>query len=129
MLHPQTVTLENLQHLPPTTVQVSFQTDKGVVSGNFTGALLLTVLSDAGPIDAVGKNTFLRHVYIVSGSDGYAVALSQGEIDPRFAGESAILAYAKDGKALATSEGIRLVIPGDKHGGRAARNVVSIEVR
>jgi DMSO/TMAO reductase YedYZ molybdopterin-dependent catalytic subunit len=125
--HPETLTLGSLQKLPPTTVQASLMTDKGALAGSFTGALLVTVLKAAGPIDDPGKNAYLRHVYIVTASDGYAVALSQGEIDPSFGGEPAILAWAKDGKPLDT--GIRLIIPTDKRAARAVRDVTSIEVR
>jgi hypothetical protein len=119
----------NLQKLAATTVQVSLMTDKGTLAASYTGALLLSVLANAGPVDEAGKNAYLRHTFLVTGRDGYAVALSQGEIDPRYGGEQAILAYAKDGKLLDESEGIRLVVPNDKHGGRAVRDVVAIEVR
>jgi len=124
--HPSTLTAEDLQKLPATTVPTSFQTDKGVESASYTGALLWTVLANAAPVDAAGKNARLRHVFLVKGSDGYVIALSQGELDPMFENKPVILAYAKDGKPL---DGIRLIVPGDKHGGRAVRDVVSIDVQ
>jgi DMSO/TMAO reductase YedYZ molybdopterin-dependent catalytic subunit len=127
--HPATVTAEDLQKLPPVTVPISFQTDKGVESATYTGALLWTVMTNAAPVDAAGKNARLRHTALVTGSDGYAVSLSEGEIDPMFEGKSVILAYAKDGKPLDPSGSIRLVVPGDKHGGRAVRDVVRIDVQ
>jgi hypothetical protein len=37
-----------------------------------------------------------------------------------------IVAYAEDGKPL---DGLRLIVPGDKHGGRAVKDVVHIEVK
>jgi Oxidoreductase molybdopterin binding domain len=123
--HPMTLTVADLQKLPATTVPISFMTDKGQESASYTGALLLTVIGNAAPIDGPGKNAKLRHTYLVTASDGYAVALSQGEIDPNFEGKSVILAYQKDGKPT----GIRLIIPGDKHGGRAVRDVVKIDVQ
>jgi DMSO/TMAO reductase YedYZ molybdopterin-dependent catalytic subunit len=124
--HPSTLTAEDLQKLPATTVPTSFQTDKGVESASYTGALLWTVLAHASPIDAAGKNARLRHVFLVKGSDGYVISLSEGELDPMFENKSIILAYAKDGKPI---DGIRLVVPGDKHGGRAVRDVVGIDVQ
>ncbi|HEX4081153.1 MAG TPA: hypothetical protein VHX61_19995 [Rhizomicrobium sp.] len=48
--------------------------------------------------------------------------------NPDFEGKNVILAYAKDGK-LAPADGIRLIVPGDHHGGRDVRDVVTIEVR
>jgi len=123
--HPGPVTIADLQKLPATSVPVSFATDKGPEGATYTGALLWTVIGNAGPIDAPGKNTKLRHTYLVTASDGYAVALSEGELDPNFEGKSVILAYEKDGKPA----GIRLIVPGDKHGGRAVRDVVKIDVQ
>jgi len=123
--HPTTLTVADLQKLPAATVPIAFITDKGQESASYTGALLLTVIGKAAPIDGPGKNAKLRHTYLVTASDGYAVAISQGEIDPNFEGKPVILAYAKDGK----STGIRLIVPGDKHGGRAVRDVVKIDVQ
>ena len=123
--HPGPVTVADLQKLPATTVSISFSTGKGPESASYTGALLWTMISNAAPIDAPGKNSSLRHTYLVTASDGYAVALSQGEIDPRFEGKPVILAYAKDGKP----SGIRLIVPGDKMGGRAVYDVVKIDVQ
>jgi hypothetical protein len=86
----------------------------------------LTLVGDAVPIDGGGKNVRLRRSLSVTGRDGYAVALSFGELDPDFEGKQIVLAYAKDGKALET---IQLVVPGDRRGGRAVRDVVSVDVR
>ncbi|HTW33080.1 MAG TPA: hypothetical protein VMD53_00575 [Rhizomicrobium sp.] len=123
--HPGRATVADLRKLPATTVTISFMTDKGQESATYTGALLWTVLGNAAPIDGPGKNARLRHTYLVTASDGCAVALSEGEIDPNFEAKSVILAYEKDGKP----SGIRLIVPGDKHGGRAVRDVVKIEVQ
>jgi DMSO/TMAO reductase YedYZ molybdopterin-dependent catalytic subunit len=124
---PETLTLQDLQKLPLTTVSVSFETDKGSESATYAGALFWTAVSAAAPIDSAGKNTRIRHTFLVSGRDGYAAALSEGEIDPKLEGKSVILAYEKDGKPL--TDGIRLTIPGDHHGARAVRDVVRIDVQ
>ena len=127
--HPQDVTLADLQKMPPVTVSVAFTTDKGTLKGKFTGALLSTVIAGAQPEDEPGKNAYLRHVYVIRARDGYAVALSQGEIDPRYGNETAILAYAQDGKPLGADDAVRLIVASDKHGGRAVRGVTAIDVR
>ena len=126
--NPHEVTLEELQRLPPTSVQISFLTGHGPEAGTFTGALLWRILNDAVLIDGPGKNARLRHIIIVTGRDGYSVALSLGELDPDFEGKAVILAYSKDGNRLRPSDGIRLVVPNDRHGGRAVRDVVAIAV-
>jgi hypothetical protein len=126
---PTQISAADLATRPATTVSVSFQTDRGPESARYTGALLWTLIADAGPVNVPGKNTQLRHTILVTGRDGYAVALAIGEIDPHYEGKSVLLAYAKDGRPLGPDDGIRLVVPGDQHGGRAVRDVVSVELR
>jgi len=125
--HPTTLTAADLEKLPAAYVTISLGT--GPQSAKYTGALLWTVLGNAGPIDAPGKNAKLRHTYLITAGDGYAVSLSEGEIDPDFEGKSVLLAYAKDGKPIDPADGIRLIVPGDKKGGRAVRGVVKIDVQ
>jgi hypothetical protein len=50
-----------------------------------------------------------------------------GRDRPDFGGKPALLAYRRNDEAPAEM-GFRLVMPGDKHGGRYVRDVVSIEV-
>ncbi|HEY5336913.1 MAG TPA: hypothetical protein VIJ85_01815 [Rhizomicrobium sp.] len=116
----------DLRKLPPTTVSLSQLTDHGDVSSSFTGPLLWTILDSAGWVNGAEKNAYIRHTILVTGKDGYAAALSEGEIDPKLEGKQVILAYAQDGKPL---DAPRLVVPGDVHAARGVHDVVSIEVR
>ncbi|HEY2834920.1 MAG TPA: hypothetical protein VGI89_00025 [Rhizomicrobium sp.] len=72
------------------------------------------------------NNAALGHVVIVTADDGYAVALSFGELDPNYGGAVPILATDCGGEALGAP---RLIIPSDKYAGRAVRGVVKLEVR
>jgi hypothetical protein len=54
--------------------------------------------------------------------------LAIGELDPHYEGKSVILAYA-GGDPPASAAQLRLVVPGDVHGGRSVRDVAAIEVR
>src|SRR5262245_3387106 len=116
-----------LRSLPAVTIDVSFETSQGKKSGSFTGVLLWALLEKAGTVDAPGKNARLRHTLLVAGRDGYVAALALGEIDPHYEGKQAILAYA-GGEPPATFAWLRLVVPGDAHGGRSVRDIESIEV-
>jgi len=118
--------LDGLKALPPISVTVVQQTHAGTVSANFKGALLWTVIDNAGWVDGPEKNAYLRHTVLVSGADGYAAALSEGEIDPKLEGKQVILAYEKDGQPLAAPQ---LVVPGDAHASRGVHDVMTIEVR
>ena len=116
-----------LKSLPQVTVSVSFQTDHGAEKGTYTGAALWDVLQKAGLVNAPGKNTVLRHSVLVTGSDGYEAALAIGEIAPDLEAKHVILAY-EAGKPPALQD-LRLVVPGDAHGGRSVKDVVTIEVK
>jgi len=112
--------------MPAIDIAVSQQTDRGPSQGKFRGALLWSVVDKAGLLNGAEKNGYLRHTLLVRGSDGYAAALSEGEIDPKLEGKQVILAYQKDG---ATFDRPRLVVPGDAHGARGVHDVITIEVK
>jgi hypothetical protein len=98
------------------------------VMGRYTGGMLWVLLEKAGLVDEPGKNSNLRHTLLITGRDGYAVALAVGELDPHYEGKSVILAYA-GGEPPASNAALRLVVPGDAHGGRSVRDIATIEVR
>ncbi len=123
--HPQTLSLEALRKLPAEQAQVSYQGEKGTTTTSFSGPRLWAVLEAAGGLDDSEKGAELRHVIKVIGRDGYVVVLSTGEIAPEFGAKPALLAYQRDGQP---DTGLRLVMPGDKRGGRNVRDVVSIRV-
>ncbi len=124
--HPRTLTLAELQALPPVTVAVERTEADSTQRMSFTGALLWTLVTTAGPVDEPGKRTFLQHTLLARGRDGYAVALAIAELDPHFEGKQVLVAYAEDGKPLPA---LRLVIPADAHAGRSVQDLASIEVR
>ena len=68
----------------------------------------------------------VAHTLLITADDGYAVALSLGEIDPDYGHAAPVIATDCGGKAL---DAPRLVVPGDAHAGRAVRGVVTIEVK
>ncbi len=123
--HPRTLALEELQALPPVTVQIERTTASGVQRASFTGALLWTLVTAAGPVDEPGTHTNLQHTLLARGRDGYAVALAVGELNPHFEGKQVLIAYAQDGQPLPA---LRLVVPVDARAGRNVRDVVSIEI-
>ncbi len=125
---PLTLDETTLKALPATTLDITFNTAKGTETGHYTGVLLWDLLGKAGLINAPGKNTALRHTLLVTGSDGYAAALAEGEIDPDFAGKTVIIAYQGDNAGVSFDH-LRLLVPGDSHGGRSVSDVVTIEVK
>lgn len=127
---PGAVSVADLQALPAQTVEVDFQSGKGDQHHAYTGVLLWDVLSQAGiATDEEIKNDILRFYALVTANDGYQVVISLGEIDPQFGNNPYLLAWDEDGAPLEGESGpLRLVLPGDVHGGRYVSGIVSIEI-
>ena len=125
---PRNFTRAELQALPWTTADATFDTGHGPRHGTWLGVSLWTLLDQAGGFGAPAKEA-VRHWLIVTGRDGYTVVLSLGEIDPAFGHAAALVAWSQDGKPLDPAQGLRLILPGDRRGGRDVRDMVSIEVK
>jgi DMSO/TMAO reductase YedYZ molybdopterin-dependent catalytic subunit len=129
---PRSLSYADLQLLPPETVNVSFLAGQGTTTTTFTGTRLMNVFDAAGgavlPNDI--NNARLRVSVMVTGADGYQVVLGWGEIDPEFGAAPILLAYRENGQPMGDKQGMaRLVVPGDKRGGRYVSTVKSIDVR
>ena len=64
----------------------------------------------------------------VTGADGYAGTFAAGNSRPMFANHPIQLADHMNGAAL-LNQSLRLVVPGDKRGGRSVRDVARIDSR
>lgn len=125
--NPLRLTPGALRAMPATEVTIAKSADSDMPPGTFRGVLLTKVLARAVLKDKPGKHSFLQHSMLVTGRDGYAVALAIGEIEPGMEGKTVLLAYDVDGRPF--RDGIHLVVPGDKQGARQVRDVVKIEVQ
>jgi DMSO/TMAO reductase YedYZ molybdopterin-dependent catalytic subunit len=125
--HSLHVSAEDLRGMPTVRREVSFLTDHGEQKATYVGVLLWDVVQRSG-IDDTAKWGELRHVMAVTGKDGYLVMLSFGEIDPNFGNAPIMIAYERNGQPLEAG-GLRLVVPGDRHGARDVRDLVRVEVR
>jgi DMSO/TMAO reductase YedYZ molybdopterin-dependent catalytic subunit len=122
----RTIDRATIEQLPTVELHVSFATSHGPEQAHYTGALLWTLLQRTEAL-AVEPRERLHHVVAVTGHDGYVAVLALAEIDPEFAGKQVLLAYRRDGQPLPDHE-LRLVVPGDRRGGRSVRDVVRIEL-
>jgi hypothetical protein len=120
----QTLAPADLAALPAVEVQATIKGAHGEDHGTFKGPLLWSVLDHAGLLGG-DMRARLRHAILATGSDGYMVLVSIGELDPEFEGKPVILALSKDGNPIAGGRP-RLIVPGDQRGGRAVRDVVEI---
>jgi hypothetical protein len=117
-----------LAQMPSVQVHVPFLTEHGTETADNTGAMLWSVLQQLGLISSANPRDWEKQTIIVTGRDGYAVVLAMAEIDPAFEGKEIVLADQVDGHPIPGS-GLRLVVPGDRRGGRSVRDVVRIGVR
>jgi hypothetical protein len=128
--NPMMITPETVKAAPQTTAHISYLTSHGPEEADFTGVSLWVLLQQARFSDALADRKLrARHYLVVTGHDGYEVVVALGEIDPDFEGKTALIAISRNGAPLPPRDGLRLVIPGDKHGGRAVYNVAHIELK
>jgi Oxidoreductase molybdopterin binding domain len=123
----RTVDPAMVEQLPAIEQQLSFLTSHGPEQATYTGALLWSVLEHTEMLGG-DRRARLGHTIVVTGRDGYSAVLALAEIDPDLEGKQVLLAYRRDGQPIA-GHTLRLVVPGDRHGGRSFRNVVRIEIR
>lgn len=128
LVAPGTITRADLLGLPAVEMDVQFKTSKGDEKAHYKGVLLWEVFQRHGMAGLPGHHEELKHTFLVTAKDGYQIAYSFGEIAPEFGNRQIILAYERDGKAIA-DDGLRIVVPGDIRGARSVRDVVRIEVR
>ena len=125
--------LSKLKQFPPAQANVTYFAAGSVVTESFTGVLLWDLLNDP-PVNGIItnpkiKNDILHKVVIVTGTDCYQSVFGAGEFDPFFGGSQIMVAYATGGQSLGSAGFARIVVPGDKAGGRFVSNIASIEVR
>ncbi|MEH1854381.1 MAG: hypothetical protein V7L11_22530 [Nostoc sp.] len=149
--NPATYNLQNLRNLRDllknqnpalvTEITVSFQTGAGPQTETYYGIPLWELINNSkaggglkpGNSGVNPKNSFLRQYVLVEATDCYGAVVAIGEIQPNFEGKTVLVAFEKkgsDGRVVPLiDEGFaRLVIPGDKAGGRYISNVRNIVI-
>jgi hypothetical protein len=131
---PGAVGLSALQSYPAVTQTDSFSSGSGAQTHTYTGATTWAALNGAGlQLDASRKNDVLNRYVLATGSDGYKVVFSLGELNPDFGNEASLVAYAETtggvSAALGSDGPFRITAPGDVKGGRYVSNLVRLDVR
>src|SRR5262249_29246451 len=130
VFNPLTLTQNSLKSdFAAQTLDVTYMSGEDTVSSTYTGAKLWDVISAAQPnFNADVKNDKLSMYIVVTGTDGYQAVIAWGEIDPDFGNQPILLAYDEKGEPLDDGT-IRLIVPGDKRGGRYVSGVTNISLR
>lgn len=121
------ISTDRIGELKPITQRVGFMTDHGEQQAEWTGPPLWDVLMDSGALAGVKPAEQVRLVVRITGVDGYTAVIALGEISPEFAGRPIQIADHMNGAPIPDHK-LRLVVPGDKRGGRSVRNAIRIEI-
>ncbi|WKZ19284.1 MAG: molybdopterin-dependent oxidoreductase [Candidatus Jettenia sp. CY-1] len=132
--NPRKFRLADLQQYPKSShiTVSSYSGSKGLVTKTYIGVPLIDLLNDAVIItDSTRKNDILRKYVAVKATDCYEVVISVAELLSNFGHQQVLVAFATgDGQPLDDTEGMaRLIVPGDKSGGRFVSNITAIRVR
>ncbi|BAY66496.1 hypothetical protein NIES22_66350 [Calothrix brevissima NIES-22] len=133
--------LKNQNPAVVTEITVSFQTGSGPRTETYYGVPLWELINNPqaagglkpGNSGVNSKNSFLRQYVLVDATDCYGAVVAIGEIHPNFAAKTVLVAFEKKGSdgtvvPLIDDGFARLVVPGDKAGGRYVSNVSNIFV-
>jgi len=130
---PGSYTLSDLQGLPATTQTVSFLAGSGSQTHTYVGTSLWGLIDTAGVITGSAKNDIVSKYVLATGSDGYKVVYSVGEIDPTYGNRQDLVAYQEIVGGVPTPLGAdgfaRTTVPGDMRGSRYVSNLMNLDVR
>lgn len=96
----------------------------------WSGPSLATVFAACGmPFSQASEHDILHHYVIATGTDGYMVVSSAGELIEAFSGVSSIVAIKRDGQALGPIGQFALFNNQDKMPARHISNLATLDVR
>jgi hypothetical protein len=121
------LSLDRIAALARTTQRVGFTTGRGEQQNEWAGPLLWDVLDASGLIEGANPREQAHLAVRVTGADGYSAVIALGEISPQFAERPILLADQLNGGPL-PEHALRLIVPGDRLGGRSVRDVVRIAI-
>ena len=132
--HPTSYTAATLNALPQVTQTDTFASGTTPQTHTYTGPTIWNAINATGIQTAPGvKNDILDRYVLATGTDGYRVVYSLGELDPAFGNRADLVATQEtiSGKTapLAGDGFARSTAPGDVKGGRYVANLASLDVR
>jgi hypothetical protein len=95
-----------------------------------TGVWLTDLAVAAGlPAGEALRGPALTTIIVAEAADGYRVAFSLAELDPKLGNHKVLVANACDSKALSAADGpLRLVVPGEVRAARSVRQIRALRV-
>jgi hypothetical protein len=132
--HPTTYSAAALTALPQVTQTDTFASGTTPQTHTYTGPTIWNAINATGVQTTPGvKNDILDRYVLATGTDGYRVVYSLGELDPAFGNRTDLVATQETigGKtAPLAGDGLaRTTAPGDVKGGRYVSNLSALTVR
>jgi hypothetical protein len=95
-----------------------------------TGVWLTDLAVAAGlPAGEALRGPALTTIIVAEAADGYRVAFSLAELDPKLGNHKVLVANACDGKALSAADSpLRLVVPGEVRAARSVRQIRALRL-
>jgi hypothetical protein len=126
---PLTLSLNDLKHLPRTTLKVT-NPHEGKEE-TYEGVELAKIIEQAGvPREATLRGKAMTTVVVAEGSDGYRAVFALAELDSDFQDSQVIVADTLNGTPMDDKLGpLRIVAPRDKRPARWVRNLQSITIK
>lgn len=116
---------ETLKTLPQVTVTV--WNEDAQAKQTYTGVAVSELLGRLGfPVKPHGRD--FRLYVVATGTDGYEVVYSGGELTPDVHEGTVLVAYAMDGKPIGAAGPLQLVATGEKRPARWVRNLAALRV-
>ncbi len=111
-------------------VTITVHNSHADASETYSGVPLSTLLEKVNaPLGKELRGEAMSSYVVATGSDGYSVVLSLGEVDPSFHEGQVLVADARDGKPLGDYGPFQLIVSGDKRPARWVHNLVSIALK
>lgn len=131
---PAVFDLAALQALPALTQTVSYTAGGVPQTRTYVGTSLWGLIDGAGIVtNPTPNNDILNRYVLATGSDGYKIVFSLGELNPLFGNRPDLVAYGEVVGGVMQGLGAdgfaRVTAPGDIRGGRYVSNLVSLDVR
>jgi DMSO/TMAO reductase YedYZ molybdopterin-dependent catalytic subunit len=98
--------------------------------GLYRGIALWSLLQHVGiAVDSTRRGDLMRKVVVAQGADGYQAVFSLGELHPDYGNSRVLVAWERNGEALAPDRGpFRLVVPDDRRHSRNVYRLVRLRV-
>jgi len=122
---PFTMNAEDAGRFTAVKVRLNQPWERGQIEGTFEGVSLVDLLQAADPITPADKAGLLNSTVSAQAIDGYMVAVSYSEADPKLVQIPVMVAFSCNGRAITPT----LIAPGDLSSTRYVHELSAITLK